>query len=164
MFTYVSIYHYSSDIYSSKFSNTEHSSTGGIKRRQFFCSRLSKHVRRGNFVRSSYYSVQFLYFAVYFSPIFSRIGYHLKAKLLELGKKQFFVGTFPYKSSTHPLPLGTSSLSEYVMFRLVCVLANILSTYFLVLSIIKDGIFRMTSSTVKDKLNTSIEHVSGWPL
>ena len=34
----------------------------GIKRRQIFWSRLSKHVKRGNFVRTGYYLVQFLCF------------------------------------------------------------------------------------------------------
>ena len=34
----------------------------GIKRRQIFWSRLSKHVKRENFVRTGYYLVKFLCF------------------------------------------------------------------------------------------------------
>ena len=34
----------------------------GIKRRQIFWSRLSKHVKRGNFVTTGYYVVKFLCF------------------------------------------------------------------------------------------------------
>ena len=34
----------------------------GIKRRQIFWSRLSKHVKRGNFVTTGYYLVKFLCF------------------------------------------------------------------------------------------------------
>ena len=37
-----------------------------IKRRKFFWSPLSKHVKGENFVRSGYYLVQFLRFEVYF--------------------------------------------------------------------------------------------------
>ena len=69
----------------------------GIRRRQFFWSRLSKLGKKGNFVRSGYHLVQLLCFGVYFSPIFSRIGYHLQAKILEPSKTKFFVGTSPYK-------------------------------------------------------------------
>ena len=67
----------------------------GIKRRQIFWSRLSKHVKRGNFVRTGYYSVKFSCFWVYFSPIFSRTGYHLKAKILEQGEKICCRGHIP---------------------------------------------------------------------
>ena len=49
--------------------------------------RLSKHVKRGILVISGYYVVKLLCFGVYFSPIFSGIGYHLKEKTLELVKK-----------------------------------------------------------------------------
>ena len=49
----------------------------------------------GNFARSGYYLVQFLCFGVYFSPIFSRTGYHLKAKILEQGKKNCFWWAHP---------------------------------------------------------------------
>ena len=38
-----------------------------MEARQLFRSRLSKHVKGGNFVRSGYYLVQFLYFGVNFS-------------------------------------------------------------------------------------------------
>ena len=62
----------------------------GIKRRQFFRSRLSKHVKGGNFVRSGYYLVKCLCFLsilfIDFFFAFSRIRYHLKAKFLEPGK------------------------------------------------------------------------------
>ena len=67
----------------------------GIKRRQIFWSRLSKHVKRGNFVRTGYYLVKFLCFGVYFSPIFSRTGYHLKGKILELGENIFLSWAHP---------------------------------------------------------------------
>ena len=60
----------------------------GIKRRQFFWSRFSKHVKRGNFVRSSYHLVQFLCFG-FFSPIFARIGYHVKVKFWSRREKFF---------------------------------------------------------------------------
>ena len=35
------------------------------------------------------------FFRVSFSPIFSRIGYHLKAKILEQGEKILFRGHIP---------------------------------------------------------------------
>ena len=60
---------------------------------------LSKHVKKGDFVRSGYYLVQFLCLGVYYLPNFSRIGYHVKAKILEPGKKILSVGSSPYKLS-----------------------------------------------------------------
>ena len=57
---------------------------------------FSEHVNKGNCVRSGYNLVsQIFAFGVCFSPIFSGIGYHLKAKILEPGRKMFFVGTSP---------------------------------------------------------------------
>ena len=41
----------------------------------------------------------------FLSPNFCRIGYHLKAKILEAGRKIFFVGTSPYKFRSGT-PLG----------------------------------------------------------
>ena len=57
----------------------------GCQNKAIFLEPIVKHVKRGNFARSGHYIVQFLCFGVYFSPTFSRIGYHLKAKILELG-------------------------------------------------------------------------------
>ena len=37
-------------------------------------------------------------FRVSFSPIFSRTGYHLKAKILEQGEKKFFRGHIPVQT------------------------------------------------------------------
>ena len=76
----------------------------GIKRRQFFWSQLSKHVRNGNLVILGYYLVPVFVLGVYFSPIFPSIGYPLKAKFWSWVKKKFFVGISPYKfrSSTPP--------------------------------------------------------------
>ena len=76
----------------------------GTKRRQFFWSPFSKHFNLGNFVRSVYYLVQFLCFGVYFSPILSRIGYHLKAKILEPGKKISTGIPCKFRSSAAPPP------------------------------------------------------------
>ena len=47
---------------------------------------------------------------VHFSPTFSRVGYHLNAKILEPGKEKFLVGTSPYKirSSTPSRALNPS--------------------------------------------------------
>ena len=55
---------------------------------------LSTFVRRGcavfrDFVRSGYYLVQSLRLGVHFSLICSRIGYHLKVKILEPAKTNF---------------------------------------------------------------------------
>ena len=54
-------------------------------------------VKRGHFVRSVYNLVRYLYFGLYFSPIFSRIGYQLQAKILEPDAKKF--------SWEHPLQI-----------------------------------------------------------
>ena len=70
-----------------------------------FLELVVKTCQKGKFFRSCHYLVQFLSFRVYFSPIFSRIGDHLKAKVLERGKRNFFVGTAPYKfRSSTPTP------------------------------------------------------------
>ena len=90
----------------------------GIKRRQVFWRRLSKHVK--NFVKSGYYLVQFLCFGVYFSPIFSRTGYHLKAKILEQDENFCFVGTSPFKfRSSTPPPRGPEALDSNISFSLL---------------------------------------------
>ena len=67
----------------------------GIKNRHCFWSPLSKYVKSGNFVISGYCLVPHLCFGVYFSPIFLRIGYHLKTKTLEPGKGKMFPGYIP---------------------------------------------------------------------
>ena len=62
----------------------------GYQKKAIFLKQVvKKHVNGGNFVSSGYYLAQFLCFGVYFSLIFSRIRYHLKAKILEPCKKLF---------------------------------------------------------------------------
>ena len=79
----------------------------GIKRRQIFWSRLSKHVKRGNFVTTGYFVVQFLCFWVYFSPIFLEQGIIWRQKFWSRAENFYFVGTSPYKSrSSTPPPPG----------------------------------------------------------
>ena len=50
---------------------------------------VKKRVTGGNFVGSGYHLAQFLCFGVCFSLIFSKIRFHLKAKILEPCKKTF---------------------------------------------------------------------------
>ena len=54
-----------------------------------FCSLLSKHVKRRNFVILIYYLVQFVFWSIFFTDS-PRIGWHhLKGKILEPGKVTF---------------------------------------------------------------------------
>ena len=61
------------------------SSGMGYQMKAIFLQPVLKTCQTGNFVRSCHYLVQFLCFGVYYSWVFSRIGYHLKAKILALG-------------------------------------------------------------------------------
>ena len=87
------------------------------QKKTVFWSRLSKHVRRANFVRSGYYLVQFCVLeyilsavTCQLSPIFSRSRYHLKAELLETGE-QIFSWAHPCTNSGKlPPPLGSELL------------------------------------------------------
>ena len=69
----------------------------GCQKKAIFLELVVKTCQRENFVEWSYYLIQFLCFGGCFSPIFSRIRFHLKANILESGEIKFFLGTSPYK-------------------------------------------------------------------
>ena len=73
---------------------TYFSRMGYQKKAIFLKPVVKKHVKEGHVSRSGYCLVQFLCFAVYFSPIFSRTGYHLKTKLWSR-VKNFVCGHIP---------------------------------------------------------------------
>ena len=68
-----------------------------------FWSQLSKHVKRGNFVRLGFYLVQVLCFVVYIPfTNFSRIRYDLKAESLDPGQEKIFHSTSPNLGKVPP--------------------------------------------------------------
>ena len=86
----------------------------GYQKKAIFLKQVvKKHVKGGNFVGLGYYLAQFLCFGVYFSLIFSRIRYHLKAKILEPCKKLLWAH---HHANLCQVPPGPSRSRPYLVY------------------------------------------------